>query len=84
MQPDDVTKLIETAMPDAQVTVNSDGSHYEILVVSSAFEGLSRLRREQQINALLADAITSGVIHAVSNRLYTPMEWDKASKLQVS
>ncbi len=84
MQPEDVKALIEAALPGADVTVNSDGSHYELTVVSEAFADLSRLRREQQINAVLADAITSGSIHAVSNRLYTPEEWEQASKLQVS
>ena len=84
MQPEEVKALIEAAIPGATVTVHSDGSHFEITVVSEAFDGLARLRREQQINAALLEPITSGVIHAVSSRLYTPEEWNRASKLQVS
>jgi len=32
----------------------------------------------------LGDRITSGAIHALSIKAYTPAEWEKASKLKIS
>lgn len=84
MQPEDVKVKIEAAIPGAEVSVKSDGSHFEVTVISEAFAGKGRLQREQMINAVLLDAITSGVIHAVQNRPFTPDEWATASKLQIS
>lgn len=84
MQAEEIKALVDASLPGSQVVVKSDGSHYELTVVSESFAGLNRLRREQQINALLGPAITSGAIHALTNRLYTPEEWEQASKLQVS
>ena len=84
MQPEDVKTKIEAEIPGAEVSVKSDGSHYEVTVVSEAFVGKGRLQREQMMNAILHDAITSGLIHAVQNRPYTPEEWATASKLQIS
>lgn len=84
MQPEELKAMVEAELPNSVVTVRSDGSHYELTVVSDAFAGKSRLQREQMVNACLADIIRSGAIHAVNIRPHTPDEWASASKLQIS
>ena len=50
-------------------------SHFRVLVVASAFDGLSRLARQRRIHALLPQ-LASGDIHAMVMRLYTPPEYE--------
>jgi len=51
-------------------------THFRLLVVSEKFSGLSRIDRQRQINALLAEEMSGGV-HALSQRALTPQEWEK-------
>ena len=48
-------------------------SHFEVRVVSAAFEGLSRLERQRLVNTLLAEEL-AGPVHALSLKLLTPAE----------
>ena len=48
-------------------------SHFNIVVVSDAFEGQSRLARQRAVNALLK-AELSGPVHALSVKALTPGE----------
>ena len=53
-----------------------DGSgetHLRIKIVSSAFEGLTRIARHRNINALVADEIALG-LHAVAIEVKAPSE----------
>ena len=48
-------------------------SHFNLTVVSTAFEGQARVTRQRTINALLA-AELAGPVHALSIRAMTPAE----------
>lgn len=48
-------------------------THFDVRVVSDAFEGLSRLERQRRVNALLADEL-AGPVHALSLKLLAPSE----------
>lgn len=52
-------------------------SHFNLTVVSAAFEGQSRVARQRTINALLA-AELAGPVHALSIRALTPAEAERA------
>ena len=69
-----VKAWIEAAIPDAQVTVSGDGYKYETDVISSAFEGLRTVKRQQMVYAAVNAAITSGQLHALTIRAFTPAE----------
>lgn len=83
MNPEDVQKLIEAGLPDCEVKVQGDGSHFEAVVIGDVFEGLSAVKKQQKVYATLGDKITSGEVHALSIKAFTPEEWEKAQKLQV-
>ncbi len=83
MEPNEVKALIEAGMPDADVTVNGDGSHFEARVISPAFEGKSLVAQQKMVYATLGEQITSGALHALTIKTYTPEKWAQASKLQV-
>ena len=48
-------------------------SHFKLMLVSSDFEGKSRVQRQRLINELLKAEFQSG-LHALSMRLLTPEE----------
>ena len=55
-----------------------DGSgqtHFKLIVVSSAFEGLNRVSRQRLINESLKGAFEQG-LHALSMRLFSPEEYN--------
>jgi acid stress-induced BolA-like protein IbaG/YrbA len=79
-----VKKLIEAGLPDCQVTVTGDGSHFDAIVVGEVFDGMLPVKKQQLVYGTVTEQITSGALHALTIKTYTPAEWEKAQKLQVS
>ena len=84
MNPDEVQQMIKAGLPDCEVTVTGDGSHFEAIVVGEMFDGMMPVKKQQAVYATVTEQITSGALHALSIKTYTPEEWEKAQKLQVS
>jgi len=51
-----------------------DGTHFEAVLVSSAFLGKSRVQQHQLVYAALGDRMREE-IHALSMQTYTPEQW---------
>lgn len=66
MNPQDIIQQIQAALPDAQVKPEGEGCNFRIEVVSNAFAGKSMLQQHQMVNKILAPAIASGALHAVT------------------
>jgi acid stress-induced BolA-like protein IbaG/YrbA len=75
--PDYVRQAIARGLTCERLEVNGDGQHFEALIVSSAFEGKSRVVRHQLVYAALGDRMKSE-IHALSMRTLTPTEYEAA------
>ncbi len=75
MQVDEIKQRLIEQFADAHIEINVDGSHVNVTVVSNSFVGLSPVKKQQSVYAVLADAIASGAIHAVNMKTYTPDEW---------
>jgi acid stress-induced BolA-like protein IbaG/YrbA len=71
--PDSIKASIEAAIDCTTVEVGGDGQHFEALVVSDAFRGLSRLARHRLVYAALGDRMRAE-IHALSMTTVTPDE----------
>jgi stress-induced morphogen len=59
---------LREAFPDATITIEDlagDGDHYRARIVSSAFEGLSRVRQHQRVYAALGGRM-GGELHALA------------------
>lgn len=84
MQPEAIKTLIEEGLTGVEARVTGDGSHFEAVVIGEIFDGMSPLNKQRTVYGTLGDRITSGEIHALSIKAYTPADWEKASKLQVS
>ena len=74
MNNDEIVRLLTDALPGAVIDVQGDGYKYQVTVISSAFTGLNRVKRQQAIYKLLNEHIQSGAIHAVNMQLQTPDE----------
>jgi len=83
MTTDEIKVLIEAGIEAAQVTVNGDNGMFDTTVVSDKFTGLSPVKKQQMVYAAVNSQITSGEIHALSIKAYTPEEWATASKLLI-
>lgn len=84
MDPEEVKKLILAGLPDCEVTVSGDGSHFDAIVVGEVFADKSMVQQQKLVYATVNDRITSGELHALTIKTYTPEKWAKAQKLQVS
>lgn len=74
MEPEDIEKMIKSHLSDAVVTVTGDGRHFEAVVVSSLFEGMSLIARQRYVYSALGDNIQNGSIHALTIKAKTPTE----------
>ena len=70
----DVRNYIAAGLPCEHLEVEGDGRHFFATIVSSAFEGRSRIARHQQVYAALGDRMREQ-IHALSMKTLTPAEW---------
>lgn len=74
MQTEVVADLIRAGLPNAEVEVTGDGSHFEAIVVSPAFEGLSLIKKQRLVLETVRAQIDSGALHALSIKTLTPAE----------
>lgn len=81
MNTEEVRRLVEDAIGDADVDVyseeheddRSEGAHFQIRVVSPEFSGKSRVERHRMVQKALRSHI-GDEIHAVEIRARTPEE----------
>lgn len=54
-------------------------SHFRVLIVSAAFEGLSRVARQRAVNDVLREEL-AGRVHAFAMKTLTPAEHAKEAR----
>jgi acid stress-induced BolA-like protein IbaG/YrbA len=74
MSTSEISALLTAAFPDAGVQVGGGEGKYQVLLISTAFAGLNRVKRQQAVYKVLNAHIQSGAIHAVNMQLQTPEE----------
>lgn len=78
-----VKTMIQTQLPDAEVVVKDltgGGDHLEAIVVSSQFEGKTKVKQHQLVYGSLREALASEAIHALALKTFTPEAWQKAGQ----
>ena len=74
MNPAEIEALIKEAMPDAKVTIEDlrgDGDHYAAYVISSAFEGKTRVQQHQLVYQALQGRM-GNELHALALQTSAP------------
>jgi acid stress-induced BolA-like protein IbaG/YrbA len=69
----EVQSFIAAGLRCETLDVQGDGRHFFATIVSSAFDGLSRVRRHQLVYGALGDRMREQ-IHALSMKTLTPAE----------
>ena len=72
--PESIRTSIAEALRCEHVEVRGDGQHWEAVIVSAAFEGLSKVRQHQLVYGALGDRMREE-IHALSMTTLTPAQW---------
>lgn len=75
VSPEKLKELIQTHIPDANISIStySGDDHFEALIISSSFEGKSKVQRQKMIFTALGDKIHNE-IHALTLKTLTPEE----------
>ncbi len=77
MKAEEIQKIIAAGLPCEGLSVRGD-DYPQALIVSSLFIGLSRVKRQQMVNALLKSHFASGELHSLQMQTMTPDEWRTA------
>ena len=72
--PESIEKSIAAALACEHLEVRGDGHHWEAVIVSAAFEGLSQVARHRLVYAALGERMREE-IHALSMTTLTPAQW---------
>lgn len=75
METSAIEQLIKAGLPDARVQVTGDGSHFDAVVVSDAFTGLTPIKKQRLVMDTVKAQIASGELHALSIKTFTPEQW---------
>ncbi len=73
LAPESLEVIDDSASHAGHAGASSGGGHYEVIIVSQTFAGLSLLQRHRLIYDALGDAM-GGAIHALSIQAFTPQE----------
>ena len=74
--PDKIKQLVESGIPGSSAQVvdtTGTNDHFELVVVSAAFEGKLPVQRHRMVYGAIGPAV-GGEIHALSLRTLTPSE----------
>ena len=77
MAGEDIAAMIKEALPDAQVEMidlAGDNNHCKAVIISAAFEGMSRVKQHQTVYAALKGKMdgADGELHALALETRTP------------
>ena len=74
VEPSSIEDSIRAGLPVTHLQVSGDGAHFEAVIVSPSFAGLTRVKQHQLVYGALGDRMRRE-IHALSMKTYSPEEW---------
>jgi acid stress-induced BolA-like protein IbaG/YrbA len=74
VEPGSIEQSIRAGLACTHLEVSGDGAHFEAVIVSPSFAGLTRVRQHQLVYAALGDRMREE-IHALSMKTFSPEEW---------
>ncbi|MGE3974245.1 MAG: BolA/IbaG family iron-sulfur metabolism protein [Bdellovibrionales bacterium] len=75
MTPEQMKDRLQKTYANAQITVNDltgTHDHYEVVIESSAFEGLSRMQQHRAVMDVFDPELKTGEVHALTIRTLIP------------
>lgn len=71
---EELKQRLSEHFPDSDIAVQGDGRHFDLQIVSPAFEGVRSVKRQQMVYAAINDWIRDGKLHAVNIKAMAPSE----------
>jgi stress-induced morphogen len=71
MATESIRALLQQAFPEGEIGVDDrtgGGDHFQVTVVSAAFDGLPLIEQHRLVNAALAGPLADGTIHELRIR----------------
>lgn len=78
--PEEIKTTLEKALPGSTVEtrdLTGGGDHWQVIIVSPAFEGKGLLEQHRLVNEVLRAEIGDQRIHALALKTFTPAQWEK-------
>jgi acid stress-induced BolA-like protein IbaG/YrbA len=72
--PESIRAAIAAGLACEHLEVDGDGRHFRAVIVSAAFDGLSKVRAHQLVFGALGERMREEV-HALSMTTLTPAQW---------
>ena len=72
-------EIIKNNIKNSQIIIrdiNNDNNHFDIIIISDQFEGLSLIKQHRMVYDAL-DGIITKTIHAIQLKTYTYKLWKK-------
>ena len=80
ISPEEIKTTLDQALPGSTIEMRDltgGGDHWQLFIVSPAFEGKGLVEQHQIVYAALKDAMGDQRIHALALKTFTPAEWEK-------
>ena len=77
---DEIKVTLEKTLPGSTIQIQDltgGGDHFQVVIVSSMFEGKGLLDQHQIVYGALREALGSERIHALALKTFTPEQWER-------
>jgi stress-induced morphogen len=71
-----LSKSLPVSLVEAQ-DLTGGGDHWQVIIVSPAFEGKGLVEQHRMVNEALKEPIGDQRIHALALKTYSPAQWEK-------
>ncbi len=78
--PEEIKQTLSNALPLTLVEtkdLTGGGDHWQVIIVSAAFEGKNLLEQHRIVNDALKEPLADQRIHALALKTYSPAQWEK-------
>lgn len=78
--PEEIKQTLSKALPVTLVQtqdLTGGGDHWQVIIVSSAFEGKGLVEQHRIVNEALKEPLADQRIHALALKTYSPAQWEK-------
>jgi acid stress-induced BolA-like protein IbaG/YrbA len=78
--PEEIKQTLAQALPVTLVEtqdLTGGGDHWQVIIVSSVFEGKGLLEQHRIVNEALKEPLADQRIHALALKTYSPSQWEK-------
>jgi len=77
---EEIKQTVGAALPVSLVEtqdLTGGGDHWQLIIVSPAFEGKGLVEQHRMVNEALKDQMADQSIHALALKTFSPVQWEK-------